>query len=127
MLIRHPSLEEFKLSDAKWTDKEKKIARRAFDLALERERDALLAEFKQKALAANDFDDLWNIQSYLRDKQRELDTKFDYRYSQLEMVFAVLLRDKRISEAELDGLAEERLAAIRLLCSFFSTAKTTRR
>lgn len=96
-----------------WTDKEKKIARRAFDAAVERERVALLAEFKEKAVLANDFDDLWAIQAYLTKKQRALESKYDYRYSQLEFVFAVLLRDKRVTEAELAGLSEEKLSVIR--------------
>lgn len=97
-----------------WSDKEKKIARRAFDAALERELAALLAEFKQKALGANNFDDLWAIQGYLAERQRVLDSRYDYRYSQLEMVFAMLLREGRIDEAELHGLAEEKLVTIRL-------------
>lgn len=54
----------------KWSDKEKKIARRAFDAALERERAAILEEFKQKAASANSFEDLWAIQAYLEKTQR---------------------------------------------------------
>jgi hypothetical protein len=97
----------------KWSDKEKKIARRAFDAAVDRERAALLAEFKQKAADANDFEDLWAIQKYLVDRLRAVDSKYDYRYSQLVFGFGILLREKRISEAELAGLAEEKLAMIR--------------
>lgn len=114
------------MSDSKWTDKEKKIARRAFDAALQRERAGLLAEFKQRALAANDFDDLWTIQRYLEAAQRELDSKYDYRYSQLERVFAMLLRDKCITEGELHGLAEEKLAVIGRWCALFPVAEPTR-
>lgn len=101
------------MSDQKWSPKEKKIARSAFDAALERELAASLAEFKQKALAANSFDDLWEMRTYLADRQRALDFKYDYRYSQLEMVFGLLLRDGRISEADLNGLADEKLDMIR--------------
>lgn len=97
----------------KWSDKEKKIARRAFDAAVERERTALLAEFKQKAANANDFDDLWDIREYLNERQRALEYKYDYRYSQLIFVFGILLREKRVTEAELAGLAEDKLVAIR--------------
>lgn len=90
-----------------------KIARRAFDSALERERTALLAEFKQKAAKANDFDDLWDIHEYLTERQRALEHKYDYRYSQLIFVLGILLREKRVTEDELAGLAEDKLAAIR--------------
>lgn len=99
----------------KWTDKEKKIARRAFDAALERELAATLAAFQKKAAGAHSFDDLWDIHDYLEKTQRALDSKYDYRYSQLVFVFAQLLRDRRITEAELAGLSEEKLGAIRLL------------
>lgn len=99
----------------KWTDKEKKIARRAFDAALERELAATLAEFKQKATSAHSFDDLWAILDYLEKTQRALDSKYDYRYSQLIFVFANLRREGRVTAAELEGLSEAKLNTIRLL------------
>ena len=98
-----------------WSDKEKKIARRAFDAAVQRERAALLEEFKQKAAGAKDFDDLWQIEDYLKKKRRELDAKYDYRYSQLRFVFTILLAEGRVTEEDLAGLSEEKLAAIRAL------------
>ncbi|MDB5919733.1 MAG: uncharacterized protein JWR40_3967 [Massilia sp.] len=101
------------MPDQKWSDKEKKTARRAFDAALDRERAALLAEFKQKALDAQGFDDLWAIHAYLEKTLRAIDAKYDYRYSKLVFVFAVLLRERRLSEAELEGLSADKLATIR--------------
>lgn len=98
-----------------WSDKEKKIARRVFDAALQRELAALLDEFKHKAAGAKDFDDLWAIEDYLKEKRRRLDMKYDYRYSQLRIVFTLLLYEGRVTEEELAGLAEDKLAAIRLL------------
>lgn len=101
------------MSVDKWSDKEKKIAHRAFDAAVERERAALLVEFKQKAADAKDFDDLWDIREYLTDRQRALEYKYDFRYSQLNFVFGMLLREQRVTEAELAGFAEDKLVAIR--------------
>lgn len=101
------------MSIDKWSDKEKKIAHRAFDAAVGRERTALLAEFKQKAADASDFDDLWDIREYLKERQRALEYKYDYRYSQLIFVFGMLLREKRVTETELAGLAQDKLVAIR--------------
>ncbi len=101
------------MSTDKWSEKEKKIARRAFDTAIERERTALLAEFRQKAADAKDFGDLWAIQEYLVERQRTLDARYDYRYSQLIVVFGMLVREKRVAEDELAGLAKEKLGAIR--------------
>ncbi|MDB5909475.1 MAG: uncharacterized protein JWP34_3589 [Massilia sp.] len=106
------------MDDFKWSDKEKKVARRAFDAALQCERDALLAEFKQKAAEAKDFDDLWELQDFLKKKRTDLDLKYDYRYSQLVRVFGFLIREKRITEADLVGLAEEKLDYIRRIISF---------
>lgn len=101
--------------DQKWTDKEKKIARRAFDASLERERGSTLAEFKQMAASAHSFDDLWSVHAYLEKTQRSVDYKYDYRYSQLIFVFANLVRVRRLTEAELEGLSEEEMAAIQFL------------
>jgi hypothetical protein len=39
--------------------------------------------------------------------------KYDYRYSQLVFVLGILLREKRITEDELAGLAKEKLMMIR--------------
>ncbi|MES2759711.1 MAG: hypothetical protein V4693_20255 [Pseudomonadota bacterium] len=105
------------MSTDKWSDKEKKVARRAFDIALERERDALLAEFKLKAVAANNFDDLWEIRQYLKERLNGVDSKYDYRYSQLIYVFGFLLREKRVTEEELAGIAEEKLKLIRAVAT----------
>jgi hypothetical protein len=81
-----------------WSDKEKKIARSAFDAALQRERVALLDEVKHMAAGAKDFDDVWAIEDYLKKKRREIDSKYDYRYSQLRIVFTILLAEGRVTE-----------------------------
>jgi hypothetical protein len=44
--------------------------------------------------------------------QRDLDRTFDYRYSILPFVFAALLREARLSEDDLLGLALEKLDTI---------------
>lgn len=61
--------------------------------------------------------DMWAIQAYLARSQRDIEAKYDYRYSQLVMVFGRLLREKRIEEPQLSGLAEEKLACIRAIAS----------
>jgi hypothetical protein len=111
--------------DQKWSDKEKKIARRAFDAALGRERVAILEEFKQKAANANSFEDLWAIHAYLEKTLRALDAKYDYRYSQLIMGFAILLREGRVTESELGGLSEEKLAEIHRVSSLLVGRRET--
>ena len=44
--------------DLKWSDSEKKLARRAFEAALTHELAELMAEFKAKAAAAAEPDDM---------------------------------------------------------------------
>ena len=106
------------MSAQSWTQGEKRIARRVFEAALERELAEVMAEFKARAARAQEPDDRWATQEYLAQARRDIDRKYDYRYSQLELVFAILLREQRIAEAELEGLADEKLAVIRGIASF---------
>ena len=103
------------MSDFKWSDSEKKIARRAFDTALARELAALLASTKKRASDAKEPDDLWALQDFLSAKGKEIDRKYDYRYSQLTFVLARLLSERWIADSELEGLKEEKLEEIRRL------------
>jgi hypothetical protein len=105
------------MSATEWSASEKKIARRAFDAALDRELAEVMAKFKDKAARAETPEDMWAVKQYLERAQREIDSKYDYRYSQLDFVFGRLLREKRIEERELAGLAEEKLNQIRRLAS----------
>lgn len=100
-----------------WTDREKKIARRVFDAALQRELAEVMVEFKSRAASAKEPEDMWSVEEYLTQARRDIDRKYDYRYSQLDLVFGRLLREKRIEEPELQGLAEEKLAYIRRVAS----------
>lgn len=100
-----------------WTDAEKKIARRVFESALHRELAEVMVEFKSRAESAKEPDDMWAVEEYLAQARRYIDGKYDYRYSQLNLVFGKLLREKRIEARELNGLAEEKLAYIRRVAS----------
>ena len=93
--------------DLKWSPSEKKVARSAFDKALEVALGKVLAEFKKKASAAATFSDMWEIEDYLRQQQRNLERLFDYRYSQLIIVFASLIRKGYLDEKLLVGLSQD--------------------
>jgi hypothetical protein len=105
------------MSSAKWTDSEKRIARRAFDAALQRELAEVMAEFKQRAVTAKEPEDMWSVEQYLTTVRKQIDSKYDYRYSQLDVVFGRLLREGRIGESDLQGLSEDKLAYIRRVAS----------
>jgi glycyl-tRNA synthetase beta subunit len=95
-----------------WSNSEKKIARRAFDEALETALARALADFKQKAAAAATAADMWEIEEELRRQRHHIDDLFDYRYSQLLFVFARLIREGLLDQSRLAGLSEDKLQAI---------------
>jgi Photoprotection regulator fluorescence recovery protein len=105
------------MSEDTWTHSEKKIARRVFLAALERELAEVMAQFKSRAASAVEPDDIWSMEEYIAQTRRNIDEKYDYRYSRLDMLFGWLLREKRIEEADLEGFTEERLAYIRRFAS----------
>ncbi|TPK91753.1 MULTISPECIES: hypothetical protein [unclassified Mesorhizobium] len=97
----------------KWSPSEKKVARAAFDAALEAALGKTMAEFKKKASDATTPADMWEVEDYLRQQRREIDRMFDYRYSQLILVFAVLIREGYLDETMLAGLSEDKRGEIR--------------
>ena len=103
--------------DLKWSQSEKKIARRVYDTALENELADIMAEFKARAAAVATADEMWEVERYLDGKRREIQEKYDYRYSQLILTFARLLREGRIREDHLHGLSEEKLSYLRRIVS----------
>ena len=104
--------------NVKWTPSEKKIARAAFDAALESALAGIMAELKSRASAATAFSEVWEIEDYLRQQRKEIDETFDYRYSQLPFVFACLIRQGHLDESLLAGLSEEKREIIRSFLRF---------
>jgi hypothetical protein len=98
--------------DLNWSGAEKKIARRAYEAALESALARIMAEFKEKAAAAATPSEMWAIEDYLRQRRREVDEIFDYRYSQLPFVFARLICEGHLDEGQLAGLSTEKLEII---------------
>jgi len=106
--------------DLTWSRSEKAIARKAFDAALERELQHLIQEAKQMASRIRQPSDLWDLEHYLTERRREIDRKYDYRRSQLTLVFGKLLREGRLGEEELRGLREDKLRSIRSYAKFLA-------
>jgi hypothetical protein len=100
------------MEEGKWTYSEKKIARRVFDSALQKELTELISAFKRRAQMSATPDDVWAIAESLLEQRREIDQKYDYRYSQLLVVFGRLVREKRIRIDEVEGLSDEKLSVI---------------
>jgi hypothetical protein len=103
-----------------WSISEKAIARKAFDAALSRELHEVIQEAKRMASQIMQSSDLWDLEYYLTQRRKEIDRKYDYRYSQLTLVFGKLLQEGRLAEEELRGLAEDKLESIHSYARFLA-------
>ena len=103
-----------------WSKSEKAIARSAFDAALKRELQDVMRKTKQMANQIKEPADVWELEHYLTERRKEIDRKYDYRYSQLTQVFGRLLYEKRLGEEELGGLLEDKLKSIRAFANFLA-------
>jgi hypothetical protein len=109
-----------------WSHAEKRIARKAFERALGREFDAVMRTAKEMAGKIQQPADLWDLEVYLTKSRKEIDRKYDYRYSVLTEVFGKLVQEGRLSEEDLCGLGDDKLQRIRtyakLLAEFDAVA-----
>jgi len=97
----------------KWSHAEKQIARKAFELALDREFRNVIRRAKDMAGKIEQPTDLWDLEHYLTESRKRIDRTYDYRYSVLTHVFGRLIREGRLNEKELQGLGEDKLESIR--------------
>jgi hypothetical protein len=79
-----------------------------------------MQETKQMASQIQQSSDLWDLEHYLTQRRKEIDRKYDYRYSQLTHVFGKLLYENRLREDELRGLREDKLNLIRSVAQFLA-------
>jgi hypothetical protein len=100
-----------------WSATEKKAARAAFDLALTRELNATRREAEAILQNADDDRAIWRLHDFLSDKRREIDEKYDYRYSVLMLVFPRLVSEGWLKVDELAGIGAEKLEVIEKLMS----------
>ena len=101
------------MTNKEWSKQEKEIARKAFNVAYDREQQAILDDICKRTSEANDFAELWRLQEYLTEKRIEINEKYDYRYSVLDFVFARLICEGWLQEEDLEGLDDEKLDEIR--------------
>jgi hypothetical protein len=113
---RSMALAAVPLREMKWSPAEKAVARRAFDLALNRELEAVVREAKDRAAKITEPSELWELERWLAERRREIDRKYDYRYSILPLVLAALLRTE-------DDLQKTTCAASGRTSSMLSAAR----
>ena len=59
-------------------------------------------------------DELWELERHLTQRRKEIDAKYEFKYSVLLLVLAELVREGRITPDELDGLGEDKLRIVRV-------------
>jgi Photoprotection regulator fluorescence recovery protein len=101
-------------NEIKWSDAEKKAARRAFEQAYRRQCASILAHLKKMITSAAEPPDIWEIHDYLSIQRKQTDRNYDYRYSVLLMVFGRLLSEGWLTEADLAGLQLDKIEKIKL-------------
>lgn len=100
-----------------WSPSQKKAARAAYDLALERELKAIRREAEAILQKSADDRAVWRLHDYLSKKRREVGEKYDYRYSVLILVFNRLVSDGWLALDELSGIGSEKVEVIKHLVS----------
>jgi len=106
------------LPDVNWSPAEKRIARRAFALALRRELEMVVRETKRRAEKNREPADLWDLELYLTKRRQQIDREFDYRSSVSILVFGNLIRQGKLREEELRSLSDDKLDSIRRYADF---------
>ena len=94
-----------------WSKKEKKIARKAFDLAYSRTIENFIKYVNSASISKEE--ELWEFCDELKEKQKEIGRMFDFRYSVLPMAFSQFVSKGVLNPKELEGLAEDKLSVIK--------------
>ena len=71
--------------------------------------------FLEKAAKIKNNTELWAIEEFLSEKRKIINSKYDYRYSQLIVVFSRLLREGYLTEEDIFELGEEKRELIKNL------------
>ena len=106
------------MRDIKWSKPEKVAARQAFDNAYRNECTAIVKKCRELADSIKDPDDIWELHDFLSEKRKEIDEKYDYRYSVLIFVFSRLLKEGWLEESDIKGFNEDKLMKIKALLNF---------
>lgn len=103
---------------AGWSTDECVVARRAFDLARQREIDALVLAVRARFASLSSVESVWDLHDFLSCRRHELEGRFDFRLPGLLFVFAGFVRDGLLRMEELQGLSSDKLAKISAMSSF---------
>jgi hypothetical protein len=103
------------MRDLRWSKTEKQIAKKAFEKAYEQECADLAKEIRSRAEKIKEPADLWHLKDFVNKRLREIENRYDYRYSVLILVFAGLIKDGWLKFDDLRGLSQEKIDRITTL------------
>jgi len=109
--------QKMSIYDLKWNADEKKVARAAFDKAYQQEMEEIQNALFEKVAKIKNDKDVWSIHNYLSKRRDKVDNKYDYRYSQLILVFGKLMKEGYLMEEDISGLSEEKIEFIKKVSS----------
>jgi hypothetical protein len=101
-----------------WTELEQQIARTAYDAAHGRALASLIIEIQLQAALVDTAGSLWQLHDYLSIQRHRIEGRFDFRPQPILFLFASLVKDNLLDLAELEGLADAKLAKIRAMAQF---------
>lgn len=106
----------------RWSNSERKIARRAFEDALNQELQEVVHKTKQMAAEIKEPSEVWDLEQYLAERRKEINRRYEFREAKLSQVFGTLLYEGRLTEEQLRGLGEDKLKKVRSHADFLRTA-----
>ena len=121
MTTVEPSLVAEQTAQASWPDwseLEQRIARKAFDTAHSRALTSQISEVQLQSALLDSAGALWQLHDYLSIQRHRIEGRFDFRPQAILFLFASLVQDKLLDLAELEGLADGKLAKIRAMAQF---------
>src|SRR5450631_1377638 len=115
MAIPIPSSQDFysTMRELKWSSTERVVARRCYERILQQELDAAIQSTKERAAKISQASELWELERHLTRLGKEIDRKYQYKYSTLVLFFADCVREGRLDLEDLRGLADDKLSYIR--------------
>jgi hypothetical protein len=105
------------MRDLKWSKTEKQIAKSAFEKAYGQECADLAKKIRSRAEKIKEPADIWHLKDFVNKRVREIENRYDYRYSVLILVFAGLIKDGWLSFDDLKGLGQEKIDRLSALLS----------
>jgi len=84
-------------------------------MALNKELESVMGKVREMAGEIRRPADLWAMEQFLAKCRNEIDDKYDYRYSQLPIIFGRLIREGWLTEDDLSGLGPGKMDYIRTI------------